>query len=100
MPASTDCDKKMTRPIWVWFYLYQPGSLRLGSPSPTAACSGTLTALNFTEYHPGRNFKQCTQIPEAVLGQRRPIGRGWQKDRRGRLQPPQLGGHHTLEMGN
>ncbi len=53
-PENTDYDKAMRPPAAVWLYLYEPGALRPGQPRPpaTAAYSGTLTALNFTENHP------------------------------------------------
>lgn len=53
-PDNTDYDKAMRPPATVWLYLYDPGTLHLGTrrPPPVAAYSGTLTALNFTERHP------------------------------------------------
>lgn len=53
-PATIDYDKVMRPPAAVWLYLYNPGSLHVGRPRPKAvsACSGSLTALNFTERHP------------------------------------------------
>jgi hypothetical protein len=53
-PDTTDYDQAMRPPAAVWLYLYEPGSLRMGQARPPAKAvySGTLTALNFTEYHP------------------------------------------------
>ena len=53
-PDNTDYDKAMRPPAAVWIYLYNPGTLRLGTrrPPAVAAYSGTITALNFTERHP------------------------------------------------
>ncbi len=52
-PATTDYDRVMRPPAAVWLYLYEPGSLRIGRRRrpATAAYSGMLTALNFTENH-------------------------------------------------
>lgn len=53
-PSTTVYDRAMRPPAAVWLFLYPPGSLSVGKqrPAPTAAFSGTLTALNFTERHP------------------------------------------------
>src|SRR5205823_9102692 len=57
-PASSTYDKAMRPPGAVWLYLYPPGTLHPGLPRPPAesAFSGTLTALNFTEFHAERGI--------------------------------------------
>jgi len=50
---TDDYDAAMRPPASVWLYLYPPNTLRPGRPRPLAqaAYSGTITALNFTEFH-------------------------------------------------
>jgi hypothetical protein len=54
-PGSTIYDRLMSPGGRVYLFLYEPGSLRFGFPRPPAksAHSGTITALNYTETHPG-----------------------------------------------
>jgi hypothetical protein len=57
-PSSTAYDKEMRPPGAVWLYLHKMGVLDRYKPVPVAdtACSGTLTALNFTEHHPAKGI--------------------------------------------
>lgn len=74
-PATTDYDRVMLPPGAVWLFLYSPGTLQLGlpRPSPLAAYSGTLTALNFTEYHPQRGIPADWQGADYVIEQDRGV---------------------------
>jgi hypothetical protein len=74
-PATTDYDKVMRPPAAVWLYLYEPGTLRMGQPRgpATAAYSGMLTALNFTENHPqhrgiSADWKEADYVIEVERG--------------------------------
>jgi hypothetical protein len=57
-PSSTTYEKEMRPPGAAWLYMHGRGVLRPHGPRPVAdaAYSGTLTALNFTEYHPAQGI--------------------------------------------
>src|SRR5207248_2252613 len=70
-PATTDYDGAMRPPAQVWLYLYPPKSLHPGVPRPPAqaAYSGTLTALNFTEFHTNRGIPADWRSADFVIEQ-------------------------------
>jgi hypothetical protein len=70
-PATTSYDRLMLPPVSVWLYLYPAGTLEPGGlrPQPTAAYSGTITALNFTEHHPQRGIPADWQGADYVIEQ-------------------------------
>ncbi|NHZ37851.1 hypothetical protein [Massilia rubra] len=70
-PASTAYDKEMRPPGAVWLYLHMKNALRRYGSRPLAetAYSGTLTALNFTEYHPQRGIPANWQGADYVIEQ-------------------------------
>lgn len=70
-PATVDYDRAMRPPSAVWLYLYPVGSLAPGRPRPpaTAAYSGTLTALNFTEHHLQKGIPADWQQADYVVEQ-------------------------------
>lgn len=71
-PSSIAYDKEMRPPGAAWLYLHKRGVLAADGlrPPASAAYSGTLTALNFTEHHPEQGIPADWTGADYVIEQR------------------------------